>query len=163
MKKIGLRGLFLLFVMGSFLTSCGGDDDDTNPAPNDQKQKSQWTITCSDEVIGTGQRIVFTTNYETNNPNCLITWYDGNNRLNNTPRPKTDYTWTAGEIGTHTIKAVITDMNDIIEVTNNFEVIETDLGNVILGDKESKVLRTIISYKEKSGYIEYGTLVSTKK
>ena len=164
MKTKKFLSIVLLMAMSlSLFVSCNKDDDDNYLTPNEQEQKSQWTINSSDDVIGTGQRVILTTNYQTNNPNMLITWYDGDKQLNSSPRSKTDYTWTAGEVGIHTIKAVITDREDVIEITNKFEVIETDLSDVILGDKKTKVLRTISSYKEKNGYIEYGTTNNLNK
>ena len=150
MKKLKYWSMIMLMTMSlPLMFSCGGDDDDTLPPSNQKDQSSPWTITSSDEIIGTGQKIVLTTNYQTNNPNLLITWYDGETRLNSSPSSETDYLWTAGNVGVHTIKAVITDREDIIEVVKEIEVIDTDLANVILGDKKTKILRTISSYKEK--------------
>ena len=164
MKKLKYWSMIMLMTMSlPLMFSCGGDDDDTLPPSNQKDQSSPWTITSSDEIIGTGQKIVLTTNYQTNNPNLLITWYDGETRLNSSPSSETDYLWTAGNVGVHTIKAVITDREDIIEVVKEIEVIDTDLANVILGDKKTKILRTISSYKEKNGYIEYGTTKDLNK
>ena len=150
--------LLMASVFALMCVSCGGDDDDeVNPTPEKPSEKPTWTIACSDEVIGYNQTVVLTTTYTSDNPNLLITWYDNDSRLNAIARSEADYNWTAGKVGTHRIKAVITDREDIVEVEKEFEVVATDLANVILGDKKSKVLLTLSSYKDKRSYIEYGT------
>lgn len=155
-KNLLMSGL-IAATLALSLVSCGDDDiiDETGPKP--QTQEQSFTITCSDETIGNNQTVILTTDYSSGNPNLLLTWYDNETRLNAIARSTTDYTWTAKGVGLHTIKVIITDRDKVIEIKKNFEVIATDLGDVILGDKKSKVIRSLSTYKDKSSYFEYGS------
>ena len=147
------RLLFIIAISIAIIACTEDEKKDTivePPTPN-------WTNNCSDETIGSGQTVILTTDYQTTNPNVLITWFDDTTRLNSLPRSHNDYTWTAGKVGVHNIKAVITDRYQIIEVKKSFNVVQCDFDKLIIGDKRSKVIRTMgTSYRTWGDNLTYG-------
>ncbi len=113
-----------------------------NGNDSDKNSKNSYTIKFSDTVIGVNQWIELTTNYTSDNPNILVTWFDNDERCNRLARTHTTYLWTPEKAGDHTIKCSITDREEIIEFEASVKVVECDYDKAIIGDSKDKIIRT---------------------
>lgn len=152
------RYLFIIMVLLPFyLTSCGGDDS-TESDYSEESLKKNVEIKVSDEVIGLRQIVEFSVNYQTDNPNFLVTWYVDGEKLNSIPRAELSTTWKANNVGEHLIEVAITDKEQVLKYQKSINVVETEFGDAIIGDKKSKIARTfgsaetddVITYKQSS-------------
>lgn len=135
MKKSALLLLVVLPVIACTKEN-GGTEGDGNSS------KTNYTISFSDSVIGEEQDIQLSTDFKSDNPNILVTWFDNGERLNKLARSHTDYLWTAGKAGDHTITCSITDREEIIEFETSVKVIPCDYDRAIIGDSKEKIVRT---------------------
>lgn len=140
MKKFLLM-LALIVPMLAF-SGCGGDEPD-NPNNPDEPKVEQATLSASDNVVGLRQNIILSINYKTNNPNILVSWFDNGEKLNKMPLSEFDYSWRPYKLGTHELKAAITDGDKVIECSIEINVVECDLCRGIFGDSKEKIQRTL--------------------
>lgn len=156
MKKLAF--MFVMAIMPIAFASCGGSDDEDGAGGNNSTPKAKVEISVSDEVVGERQIVELSVNYQTDNPNYLVTWYADGEKLNSIPKSELQYDWKAGEKGTHLIEVVITDREDVLKYEKSIEVVETELGDAIIGDNKSKIARTfgtsetndVITYSQSS-------------
>nr|DAU88857.1 MAG TPA: protein of unknown function (DUF5016) [Caudoviricetes sp.] len=129
--------LFLLVIL--LVISCSSD----NNRDDDFKDNPVALLRLSDEIVGIGQVVILSCEYETDNPNILLTWFENGEKLNSTPKSDLDFYWSSTEEGEKNIKVSITDGDKIIETSIDVEVVACDLGSGILGDNKEKIKRTL--------------------
>lgn len=139
MKKYLYSNFALLALV---FYSCGGGDDAEESIPGDDKPQKKVEIKVSDDVVGVKQVVEFSINYETNNPNILVTWYADGEKQNSIPRSELSTTWKASSIGEHLIEVAITDREQVLKFQKTINVVETEFGDAIIGDSKSKIART---------------------
>lgn len=138
MKKILL---FALIALTFGFAGCSKDED------NNTSTEHKYIPVCSDEVVGVGQAIILSVDYQSNNPNILVTWFCNGEKTSPIPRDLRVYDYSFGEIGEYELYAIITDGSTIIETEKiKIAVIECDLGRGILGDNKEKILRIAGEY-----------------
>lgn len=146
-----MKRFALLLLVALPVIACTKENGGTDGGGNSDKK--DYTITFSDSVIGEEQDIQLSTDFKSDNPNILVTWFDNGERLNKLARSHTDYLWMAGKTGDHTIKCSITDREDIIEFEAKVKVIPCDFDRAIIGDSKTKIVRTYGDPKYSSGNI----------
>ena len=149
--------MYAWFFMLMLLCSCGGSGDDNEGGGNDTP-KAKVEINVSDDVVGEKQVVLLSVNYSSDNPNLLVTWFVDGEKLNSIPKSELSIDWKASSIGTHLIEVAITDKEQVIKYQKSIDVVETEMGNAIIGDSKSKIARTfgasetddVITYKQSS-------------
>lgn len=146
-----MKKTYLAIILLAGIAVLGCTKDNGGNQEGNDKPKNNYTITVSDSVIGEEQDIALSTNYTSDNPNILVTWFDNGERQNKLARTHTNFIWTAGKAGDHTIKCSITDRNDVIEFETKVKVIPCDFDKALIGDAKDKILRTYGDPKYTSG------------
>lgn len=141
---------FLLPLLSLF--SCGGSDD----VIDDSKPQSYHVI-VQDELIGIGQYITLSFDYVSDNPNIAVTWFEEDERLNSIPRSTNTYTWQPTNEGLRTIKAVITDRNEIITCTAKIQVNKCDLAHGFINDTKAKIMKCYSNAQDDGKCIDFGS------
>ena len=77
--------LFLLVIL--LVISCSSD----NNRDDDFKDNPVALLRLSDEIVGIGQVVILSCEYETDNPNILLTWFENGEKLNSTPKSDLDF------------------------------------------------------------------------
>lgn len=153
MKRI----IALTTILALVAIAIGCTKDNGNGNEGGKTNKNNYTIKFSDSVIGVGQWIELTTNFTSDNPNILVTWFDNGERCNKLARTHTTYLWTPEKAGDHTVKCSITDREEIIEFEAKVKVVECDYDKAIIGDSKEKIIRTYNDPRYESGStIGYG-------
>ena len=135
--------LFLMLaIMPLVLLSCGGSDEDGTGGSEKESSKTKAEISVSDDVVGEKQIVELSVNYQTDNPNLLVTWYVDGERLNTIPKSELSYDWKAEGKGSHVVEVAITDREQVYKYQKAIDVIETELAGAIIGDSKSKIART---------------------
>ena len=152
--KFRLFGLLFLAFVSFGNVACSSDDDGTTESV---KTEPKVEITASDDVIGAKQQVILSVNYNTDNPNILVTWYEDGEKLNSIPRSELSCYWYAAKVGEHHIEVAITDREQVLKYQKTFTVVDTELAGAIIGDSKSKIARTfgvnendVITVKESS-------------
>jgi len=136
-------------------TTIGCNKD--NGTGNDGGKTNNYSIKFSESVIGVEQYIELTTDFASDNPNILVTWFDNGERCNKLARTHTTYLWCPEAAGDHTIKCSITDREEVIEFEAKVKVVECDYDKAIIGDTKEKIIRTYNDPRyDNGGVIGYG-------
>lgn len=136
-----LSFIYVSLFLSACLVSCGGGDDDN--AGGDEPPRAQAEISVSDDVVGAFQVVLLSVNYITDNPNYLVTWYADGEKLNSIPKSEFNIDWKPLSVGSHLIEVAITDRDKVMKYQKSIEVVETELGDAIIGDSKAKIARTL--------------------
>lgn len=104
--------------------------------------KMNVEIKVSNEVFGLRKIVKFSVNYQTDNPNFMVTWFVDGVKFRSIPHAELSTTRKTNNVGEHLIEVAITDKEQVLKYQKSINAVETEFGDAIIGDKKSKIART---------------------